>query len=56
MIKLLALDLDGTVLNSTGQIVEKNREAIRAAEEADLTRAAGHMVTPVCVEAEVGTQ
>ena len=34
MIKLLALDLDGTVLNSTGQIVEKNREAIRAAEEA----------------------
>src|SRR6478672_1623889 len=34
MIKLLALDLDGTVLSSTGQIVEKNREAIRAAEEA----------------------
>ena len=28
----------------------------RAAEETDLARADGHMVTPVCVEAEVGTQ
>jgi HAD superfamily hydrolase (TIGR01484 family) len=34
MIKLLALDLDGTVLNSRGEILEENRRAIRAAEEA----------------------
>jgi len=34
MIKLLALDLDGTLLDSTGSISEKNRKAIRAAEEA----------------------
>jgi Cof subfamily protein (haloacid dehalogenase superfamily) len=33
MIKLLALDLDGTVLNSRGEIPEENRMAIRAAEE-----------------------
>jgi len=33
MIKLLALDLDGTTLNSNGQIPNANREAIRAAEE-----------------------
>ncbi len=33
MIKLLALDLDGTTLNSSGQIPNANREAIRAAEE-----------------------
>jgi len=39
MIKLLALDLDGTVLNSSGRIVDKNRDAIRAAE------AAGVLVT-----------
>ncbi|MFN0277033.1 MAG: Cof-type HAD-IIB family hydrolase [Pyrinomonadaceae bacterium] len=32
MIKLLALDLDGTTLNSGGQITDANREAIRAAE------------------------
>jgi 5-amino-6-(5-phospho-D-ribitylamino)uracil phosphatase len=32
MIKLLALDLDGTTLNSSGQIPGANREAIRAAE------------------------
>ena len=31
-------------------------DEFRAAEDADLTRAAGHMVTPVYVEAEVGTQ
>jgi len=30
--------------------------AFRAAHEADLARAAGHLVTPVFVEAEVGTQ
>jgi len=34
MIKLLALDLDGTLLNSSGSVPDKNREAIRAAEEA----------------------
>lgn len=33
MIKLLALDLDGTTLNSKGEIPEANRVAIRAAEE-----------------------
>ncbi|HMQ03473.1 MAG TPA: Cof-type HAD-IIB family hydrolase [Pyrinomonadaceae bacterium] len=33
-IKLLALDLDGTVLNSRGVIMDENRRAIRAAEEA----------------------
>jgi Cof subfamily protein (haloacid dehalogenase superfamily) len=32
MIKLLALDLDGTLLNSQGQIPDANRETIRAAE------------------------
>ena len=32
MIKLLALDLDGTTLNSSGQITDANRDAIRAAE------------------------
>jgi Cof subfamily protein (haloacid dehalogenase superfamily) len=34
MIKLLALDLDGTVLNSQGKIPDANRNAIRAAEDA----------------------
>ena len=33
MIKLLALDLDGTLLNSHGDISEKNIEAIRQAED-----------------------
>jgi Cof subfamily protein (haloacid dehalogenase superfamily) len=33
MIKLLALDLDGTLLNSSGKIPEANRQAIRQAEE-----------------------
>src|SRR5689334_1568172 len=33
MIKLLTLDLDGTLLNSSGQIPEANRQAIRQAEE-----------------------
>lgn len=33
MIKLLALDLDGTLLNSSGEIPDANRSAIRAAEE-----------------------
>jgi rRNA maturation protein Nop10 len=35
---------------------EAPADEFRAAEEADLTRAEGHRVTPVCVEAEVGTQ
>jgi Cof subfamily protein (haloacid dehalogenase superfamily) len=34
MIKLLALDLDGTTLDSTGQVPAANLAAIRAAEEA----------------------
>ena len=34
MIKLLALDLDGTLLDSSGQIPDANRKAIRVAEEA----------------------
>lgn len=34
MIKLLALDLDGTTLNSRGQVPDANRRAIRAAEDA----------------------
>ncbi len=33
MIKLLALDLDGTTLDSRGRITDANRVAIRAAEE-----------------------
>jgi len=33
MIKLLALDLDGTTLNSRGEVSKENRAAIRAAEE-----------------------
>lgn len=33
MIKLLALDLDGTLLNSRGKISETNKQAIRRAEE-----------------------
>jgi Cof subfamily protein (haloacid dehalogenase superfamily) len=33
MIKLLALDLDGTLLNSQGKIPDANRHAIRAAEK-----------------------
>lgn len=34
MIKLLALDLDGTLLNSRGEISQENREAISATENA----------------------
>ncbi len=33
MIKLLALDLDGTLLNSKGKIPEANKLAIRRAED-----------------------
>ena len=32
MIKLLALDLDGTLLNSSGKVPTANRDAIRKAE------------------------
>jgi len=35
---------------------ESPADEFRAAQEADLARAEGHMVTPVYVEAEVGTQ
>lgn len=34
MIRLLALDLDGTLLDSRGKITDENRAAIRAAEDA----------------------
>lgn len=34
MIKLLALDLDGTTLNGSGEVTVETRNAIRAAEEA----------------------
>jgi len=34
MIKLLAIDLDGTLLNSAGKIPDQNRDAIKAAERA----------------------
>jgi Cof subfamily protein (haloacid dehalogenase superfamily) len=34
MIKLLALDLDGTLLDRRGQVPDANRDAIRAAEDA----------------------
>lgn len=34
MIKLLALDLDGTTLNSLGKVSDANRTAIKAAEDA----------------------
>lgn len=33
MIKLIAIDLDGTLLNSTGNISERNRQAILKAQE-----------------------
>ena len=32
MIKLLALDLDGTLLDSKGKVTEANRRVIRPAE------------------------
>ena len=35
---------------------EASADAFRAAEEADLAQAAGHVVTPVLVEAMIGTQ
>lgn len=57
MIKLLALDLDGTLLNSKGKISEENLKAIRLAEEAGVlvTIATGRRfrdARPVALEAE----
>ncbi|HEX8266929.1 MAG TPA: Cof-type HAD-IIB family hydrolase [Pyrinomonadaceae bacterium] len=57
-IKLLALDLDGTLLNSRGKISEQNLQAIRAAEERGVlvTIATGRRfrdARPVGLEAEL---
>jgi hypothetical protein len=57
-IKLLALDLDGTLLNSHGKISEQNLQAIRAAEERGVlvTIATGRRfrdARPVGLEAEL---
>ncbi|HYP49483.1 MAG TPA: Cof-type HAD-IIB family hydrolase [Pyrinomonadaceae bacterium] len=58
LIKLLALDLDGTLLNSRGKISEQNLQAIRAAEEKGVlvTIATGRRfrdARPVGLEAEL---
>lgn len=58
MIRLLALDLDGTLLNSRGKISEQNLRAIRAAEEKGVlvTIATGRRfrdARPVGLEAEL---
>ena len=57
MIKLLALDLDGTLLNSKGKISDENKSAIRKAEEKGVlvTIATGRRfrdARPVAIEAE----
>lgn len=57
MIKLLALDLDGTLLDSRGHIPEANKQAIRRAEEKGVlvTIATGRRfrdARPVALEAE----
>lgn len=57
MIKLLALDLDGTLLDSRGRISEANKQAIRKAEEKGVlvTIATGRRfrdARPVAIEAE----
>ena len=57
MIKLLALDLDGTLLNSSGKISTENKIAVRQAEEAGVlvTIATGRRfrdARPVAFEAE----
>jgi Cof subfamily protein (haloacid dehalogenase superfamily) len=57
MIKLLALDLDGTLLNSKGKISDENKQAIRRAEEKGVlvTIATGRRfrdARPVALEAE----
>ncbi len=50
MIKLLALDLDGTVLDSRGNIPQANKAAIRAAEDAGVlvTVATGRRFRDAC--------
>lgn len=58
MIKLLALDLDGTTLSSLGVVPDANRSAIRAAEEAGVlvTIATGRRfrdARPVGIELEL---
>ena len=58
MIKLLALDLDGTLLDSRGEVTDENRAAIRAAEEAGVlvTIATGRRfrdARPVGIELEL---
>jgi hypothetical protein len=58
MIRLLALDLDGTLLNSRGKISEQNLQAIRRAEEKGVlvTIATGRRfrdARPVGLEAEL---
>ena len=58
MIKLLALDLDGTLLDSMGAVTDENRAAIRAAEEAGVlvTIATGRRfrdARPVGIELEL---
>src|SRR5450631_258872 len=55
MIKLLALDLDGTTLNPRGKVPDANRDAIMAAEERGVlvTIATGrrfHDAQPVGIE------
>ena len=40
-IKLIALDMDGTLLNDQGQVTEKNRETLRRAAEAGVALAIG---------------
>ena len=57
MIKLLALDLDGTLLDSRGRISETNKKAIRQAEESGVlvTIATGRRfrdALPVALESE----
>lgn len=57
MIKLLALDLDGTLLNSQGKISKENKSAIRRAEQRGVlvTIATGRRfrdARPVALEAE----
>ncbi len=57
-IKLLALDLDGTLLNSEGRISDRNKAAIRAAEEEGVlvTIATGRRfrdARPVALEAQL---
>ena len=51
-IKLIALDMDGTLLNDQGQVTEKNRETLRRAAEAGvaLAIATGRAYTELPIE------